>query len=240
MNIDTIRIGKNILARRKEKGLTQQQLADILGVTNKAVSKWETGEGLPDISTLPALAEVLNTTIDSLLCVEEPAQKDEGLAIKHILQKKTESFQIQCLIAGLICVVGVLLAWVVWKVHQTYYAVGLGIVLELAGLTVYEIFLLKLNNQLIAYNSTAIQPEENPCPRKRFYSITVWAWSVIPLWYLLNCSYSRILIIKLSSWLFNRRADELITNILTVITYLFFCSMFTVFSIGYKKNKNQK
>lgn len=69
--MDNIRIGKYIASLRKEKKLTQQQLADKLMITNKAISKWETGEGLPDINILPALAEVLGTGIDALLREEK-------------------------------------------------------------------------------------------------------------------------------------------------------------------------
>lgn len=59
---------------RKEKGLTQSQLADLLGVTDKAVSKWEVGEANPDISLLVKLAEIFGVTIDFLLTgkAEEP------------------------------------------------------------------------------------------------------------------------------------------------------------------------
>lgn len=65
--MDSIAIGRYISSLRKEKGFTQQQLADKLGITNKAISKWETGEGLPDISILPALSEVLGVKIDDIL-----------------------------------------------------------------------------------------------------------------------------------------------------------------------------
>lgn len=56
-----------IATRRKALGLTQQQLADRLHLTNKAISKWETGEGLPDISVLKDLAEALEVSTDELL-----------------------------------------------------------------------------------------------------------------------------------------------------------------------------
>ena len=65
--MDYERIGRLIRQLRLEKGLTQRALAQALGVTDKAVSKWETGGGLPDISLLSALAETLGADIVRLL-----------------------------------------------------------------------------------------------------------------------------------------------------------------------------
>ena len=59
--------GQFIARRRKEIGLTQKELAERLGVTNKAVSKWETGGGMPDVSVLETLAGVLEVSVDELL-----------------------------------------------------------------------------------------------------------------------------------------------------------------------------
>lgn len=52
---------------RKEKGMTQSELADKLGISNKAVSKWETGESMPDTSLLVPLSEIFGVTVDELL-----------------------------------------------------------------------------------------------------------------------------------------------------------------------------
>ena len=60
-------VGQKIAKYRKEKNMTQQQLADELLVSNKAVSKWETGAGLPDIAILPTLATVLGVSVDDLV-----------------------------------------------------------------------------------------------------------------------------------------------------------------------------
>lgn len=61
------KIGNFILQERKAQGLTQAKLADKLFVSEKTVSKWETGKGLPDTSVLPALCEVLHITVNELL-----------------------------------------------------------------------------------------------------------------------------------------------------------------------------
>lgn len=59
---------------RKEKNLTQQQLADALGVSNKSVSRWESGGGYPDLPLLVPLAKALGVTADDLLDEEKPVR----------------------------------------------------------------------------------------------------------------------------------------------------------------------
>ena len=70
-------IGKRIAQNRKRLGLTQDALAEKLGVTAQAVSKWENDQSCPDITTLPKLAEIFGTSTDALLGVQEPAYEAE-------------------------------------------------------------------------------------------------------------------------------------------------------------------
>ena len=60
-------IGKLIQTLRKEKRLTQQEFGDLLGVSSKTVSKWECGNGLPDITFLKKISNVLGITVEELL-----------------------------------------------------------------------------------------------------------------------------------------------------------------------------
>ena len=66
-------LGTNIMRLRKEAGLTQEQLANALGISYQAVSKWENGVSCPDISTLPLLADLFSVSIDSLFGRETAA-----------------------------------------------------------------------------------------------------------------------------------------------------------------------
>ena len=68
--------GAAISALRKEKSMTQLELARQMGVTDKAVSKWERNLSFPDVASLPKLAEVLGTSVDELLEVKTAAQEE--------------------------------------------------------------------------------------------------------------------------------------------------------------------
>lgn len=67
MKMDMISIGKFIAALRKEKGLTQEQLGEKLGVTNKTVSRWETGTYLPPAEMLLSMSELFSVSINEIL-----------------------------------------------------------------------------------------------------------------------------------------------------------------------------
>lgn len=68
--MDQIKIGKFIAACRKKNGLTQMQLAEMLGITDRAVSKWETGRAMPDSSIMLELCAALKITVNDLLSGE--------------------------------------------------------------------------------------------------------------------------------------------------------------------------
>ena len=68
--MDTTKIGELICTLRKEKGLTQVQLAERLNVSDKAVSKWERGLGCPDVSLLARLSQVFAVDLEKLLAGE--------------------------------------------------------------------------------------------------------------------------------------------------------------------------
>ena len=69
--MDQLAIGKFITLKRKEKNLTQEQLAEQLNISNKTVSKWDTGKCMPDYSVIKNLCEVLEITISELMDGEE-------------------------------------------------------------------------------------------------------------------------------------------------------------------------
>lgn len=79
----TIKINEQIAFLRKQKGLTQEELANALGVTNQAVSKWESAQCYPDIQLLPDIAEMFDVSIDELIgCKSTDGLGDICLKIK--------------------------------------------------------------------------------------------------------------------------------------------------------------
>ena len=84
--MDQIKIGKFIAECRKNANLTQMQLAEILNITDRAVSKWETGKSLPDSAIMLELCSVLKITVNDLLSgekisMENSNQKNEQLLL---------------------------------------------------------------------------------------------------------------------------------------------------------------
>ena len=79
--MDQIKIGKFIAECRKKKNLTQAQLAEILNVTDRAISKWETGKAMPDSNIMLELCYILGINVNELLCGEiiDMEKKDEQL-----------------------------------------------------------------------------------------------------------------------------------------------------------------
>lgn len=114
-------IGQFIAALRKANGLTQQDVADRLNVSNKAVSRWERDECAPDLSVIPALAEMFGITCDELLKGEriaEPASPERkepkvDKQVKALINRTLSGFKTLIFIAlavacvGIICMFGI-------------------------------------------------------------------------------------------------------------------------------------
>ena len=113
--MDTMKTGSYLAALRKDAGMTQQETADRLGVSNKTISKWESGGGFPDIAILPALAELYGVTADDILAGETVRQSTGGRQVEQYLaQRYGLRWRIGYAVAALCLLAAVLFRPYVW------------------------------------------------------------------------------------------------------------------------------
>lgn len=104
--MDQTAIGKFITRKRKEKNMTQEQLAEKIGVSNKTVSKWERGTCMPDYSTVENLCRALDITIGELMDGEEKSvPASDSSAVLELLRKRERLKHWKIRIIGCILIV---------------------------------------------------------------------------------------------------------------------------------------
>lgn len=127
-------IGKFIAKCRKEKNMTQQELADKLGVTDRAVSHWENGRRLPDYSLVKELCEILSISINELFSGEKISNDDykekaedniEKLINDNYRKKKKMNWIIAILVAVLYLSISIIFniweySWLIWVAYSIY------------------------------------------------------------------------------------------------------------------------
>ena len=96
-----IRLEKNLRRLRKEAGFTQAQLADKLGVSFQAVSRWETGAAYPDIALLPELAAAFHVSVDTLLGITEARERDISVVTAELRAAYSSPIDTQTIISCL-------------------------------------------------------------------------------------------------------------------------------------------
>lgn len=104
--MNQIKTGKFISDMRKKKSYTQRQLAEILGISDRTVSKWETGKGLPDVSLMLPLCDALDISINELLSGETISDNDyKERAEKNIMNlvKEREESTKKIILSAVVC-----------------------------------------------------------------------------------------------------------------------------------------
>ena len=111
--MDQIKIGMFIAELRKERGITQKQLAEEIGVSDKTISKWECGNGLPEMSSIPVLCEALDINMNELLSGERLVEEEYSRKAEEnmlTLIKETEVHKKKnktSLFLMILCIIGV-------------------------------------------------------------------------------------------------------------------------------------
>jgi transcriptional regulator with XRE-family HTH domain/DNA-directed RNA polymerase subunit RPC12/RpoP len=91
--MDQIKIGKFIAEQRKKNNLTQMQLAEKLSITDRAVSKWETGKAMPDVSIIPALCGILGITVNDLFTGEVVLMENYNKKMENNLMEMAQELE---------------------------------------------------------------------------------------------------------------------------------------------------
>lgn len=201
-------IGAFICALRKSKGMTQQDIADRLHVSNKAVSRWERGECAPDLSLIPALAELFGVTCDELLRGERmspsndvqkpPAEKQ----ITNLLRRSLASFQNALFLAFALCAVGLICMFgIAYGFFRPVIGFFVMLLFEAGAVTVTMIAInrLKTANADRSLFEQAVQAEQKRYCRNShylsfglFFSVLSVIVCSIPLAFALSDHYSVI------------------------------------------------
>lgn len=151
-------IGDRIQGLRKSRGISQEELADKIGVSRQAVSKWESGQNAPDLEKVVLLSDFFETSTDYLLKGVEPV-KEAGSKYSALLFS----------VAGTILnAMGLVVSIAVWIERQVSYAAGIGLIFMLLGTGVF------LTGQIIGSG-------DKERARRGFILFNVWILLLIPL-----------------------------------------------------------
>lgn len=145
-------ISDRIQSLRKAKGITQEQLADAVGVSRQAVSKWEAEQSVPDLERVVAMAEYFDVTTDYILRGIEPAPTAQA--------RERVSPRTMCIIATALDAAGLIIGGGLWFEYQNWLCVAVMLIFQLAAITVW-----------------LLTKGERP---RWFWAVNVWFLSVIP------------------------------------------------------------
>ena len=160
IKMDQIKIGKFIATLRKEKELTQEQLGEKLGVTNKTISRWENGNYMPDIEILSLLSKEFDVSINELISGERFLEEDFKKAADNnlvtalnnstfTLKEKIAFFKKKWLHEHIATIVLCVVVWIIimlWVALNNSYAL-LGTIGSILALLFYVV----LYNRMMAY-----------------------------------------------------------------------------------------
>lgn len=171
--MNSTKIGCFIAECRKEKQITQQELADMLNITNKAVSKWETGNGLPDIALLTQLATVLGISVDEILRGEKKAasavvegasanadtekqiNSSADLMLNYLVHKAIDKFQMMAIVSIIISFIALIVQFSIWSETKNLTGWFFGCWLDICSTGVFYYYERLMKNQIRDYNASA-------------------------------------------------------------------------------------
>ncbi len=176
-------MGAFIAALRKAGGMTQQEVADRLNVSNKTISKWERDEGYPEITIIPALAELFDVTSDEILRGERIPQQDRDSEkqavraekqIRRIVSSSMTRFQNYSYLAAALALAGfVILFTIAYTFYRPVLSFGIMMIFLIASVTL-ELYLINTvrtfagDHEIIADNEEILAPLQKTMSRYSF------------------------------------------------------------------------
>lgn len=156
-------LADRITQLRKSKGISQEELADKIGVSRQAVSKWESEQSVPDTEKIVALSDIFETTTDFLLKGIEP--------VKDI--KNKHNAVLFAVGATALNAAGLLLSIAVWFEYQTIFAAVIGLIIMLLGTGIFLI-------------GQVIDTKDKPIAKIFFILPNVWILLFMPMSFCFN------------------------------------------------------
>lgn len=137
--MDQIKIGRFIAAMRKEQSYTQKQLAEKLDISDKTISKWETGNGMPEVSLMLPLCNVLNISVNELLSGERLTEhsyheRAEENMVKLIQEKDDKKKVVLALLLSLVLLIAVFCVILMIGVTMEQIILLVGVIGEILGI----------------------------------------------------------------------------------------------------------
>jgi len=161
-------IADRIQHLRKLKGISQEELADKIGVSRQSVSKWESEQSTPDLDKVIIMSEFFDVTTDYIL---------KGIETKKQAGGEGMNANIFVIIASAMSFIGLIVSNGLWYEEQTPMAIVAGLILMAVGCMVFGIGL--------AYSSQNVTQA-----KRRFWTINIWLLSFIPMSLIYNALFS--------------------------------------------------
>lgn len=155
-----MKLGEQIQKNRKRKGLSQEELAEKIGVSRQAVSKWESDQSVPDWEKMLALSTLFGVSVDAIL---------KGESEQEWQQQKKIHAGVFVAVATAFNSIGVIAAYVIWREWQTLWALGTGLILMVVGCMIFGI------GQILS------MPGTKERMRYRFWQLNIWLLLPLPL-----------------------------------------------------------
>lgn len=206
-------IANRIQILRKSKGISQEELADKMGVSRQAVSKWESEQSSPDIDKIILLSEYFNVTTDYLL------KGTESIADAAEKKKDARIFSVSGTAFNFI---GLILAIAIWIAEQTPISVAIGVIIMTIGCVIFVIGQFIGDNKKKAYDI--------------FWTINIWFLSLIPI----SCIFNSVSGIIERYWWTLAPIPQLGNSIIAyALCWLSYFAICIVFDVALLKRRNR-